>query len=190
MSLYASYGDSELFLRMKQGCELAFTEIYNRYWQKLFFVAGKKLDNLPLAEELIQDLFSDIWRRRETLEMPFGVSAYLGAALKYKIINARAKQHMESKYRQYAALHLSIADNSLDELLSFEELKDRLYESINKLPDRCKLSFTLNRQEGLRQKEIAIRMNISEKAVEHNIARAVKLLRINLRHFLTFVLLF
>lgn len=190
MTSYTTYDEIDLLMLLRQGDTLAFTEIYNRYWDKLFFVAGKKLDNLSVAEEIVQDIFSDIWLRREILVVPAGLSLYLAAALRYKIINIRVKRTHEMKYRRYAETHLSLVDNTVEETLSFEALQSQLSECVARLPERCRLSFRLSREAGLQQKEIANLMKISEKAVEHNISRALKTLRTSLRQFLATITFF
>ncbi|PVD52867.1 RNA polymerase sigma-70 factor [Terrimonas sp.] len=185
MTPYSTYDEVDLLILLRRGDSLAFTEIYNRYWDRLFFVAGKKLNDFAIAEEVVQDIFSDIWFRREHIIIPSGFSIYLAAALKYKVINIRIKRQRELKYLHFVKVQSSLADNTVEGTMSFEALQNQLSETVAKLPERCQLSFRLSREEGLKQKEIAQLMNISEKAVEHNISRALKTLRTSLRQFLT-----
>ena len=61
MSIYSKYSDGELLKFLRGGNEEAFREIYERYWKRMFYKAGKNLNNAALAEELVQDIFLDIW---------------------------------------------------------------------------------------------------------------------------------
>ncbi|HEY4198804.1 MAG TPA: sigma factor, partial [Mucilaginibacter sp.] len=61
--------DQELIARLGQGDRRAFTEIYKRYWERLFVVANNRLGNSEEAEEVVQDVFFSLWKRRETLQI-------------------------------------------------------------------------------------------------------------------------
>lgn len=183
MSTYFNYDDSMLMSLLKTGNEKAFTELYDRYWKKLFVVAVNKIRNLHVAEELVQDIFSDLWVRKETIELTGELHSYLAVALKYRIINYQSKQKRARDYVSYAASHHSYSDNSTQEFLSFEELKNRLAALVAKLPERCQLTYRLSREQGLTQKQIAQQLSISEKAVERNITRAMHSLKKDLGHF-------
>ncbi|GAA4312910.1 RNA polymerase sigma-70 factor [Compostibacter hankyongensis] len=174
---------------LRYGDSAAFTEIYNRFWDKLFSVAVNKLDgDLELAEELVQDIFLDVWQRRKTLAITGKLSAYLATAMKYKVIDSRIKRKRAKDFLQNAALYPPIADTSTEEQLSFDELRDRLAALVKELPRKCRLVYTLSKEAGFSQKEIARRLNISEKTVESHLSRAMKLLRAGLQHIFIFFL--
>jgi RNA polymerase sigma-70 factor (family 1) len=185
MKSYSSYQDHLLLKLLTKGNEDAFTEIYNRYWEKLFSVASNKVKDLSLAEELVQDIFLDLWKRRSTINITGELSAYLAVAMKYKVINAWVKQGRAEAFTQHAS-GFSMTDDSTREQLSFEELKDRLAVLVGKLPEKCQLVYRLSREVGLSQKQIAGHLDISEKTVESHISRAVK----SIQSGLDFILLF
>ncbi len=180
MSTKINYTDHALLSLTKLGDHRAFTEIYNRYWEKLFSVAGHKLNDFSLAEELVQDIFLDLWNRRNTIVVNGELGAYLAVAVKYKVIDARMKRNLAADYQRSARQNLSLADHSTEELLSFEELKDRLALFVARLPEKCQLVYKLSKQGGYSQKEIGRWLQISEKTVESHLSRAVKYLRTNL----------
>ncbi len=111
---------------LRTGEEGAFTEIYNRYWQILFNVAANKSNSLAEAEELVQDIFLDIWKRRETIDITSNLRAYLAVALKYRVINLLARRQKKIRFEQYALKKLSIADSSKEQWLGFNELNERI----------------------------------------------------------------
>jgi RNA polymerase sigma-70 factor, Bacteroides expansion family 1 len=174
MLVYSTYTDEELLRLLPTNDHNAFAELYERYWDKLLYLAGKKLGDLHEAEHIVQDVFLDLWHRRATLNIQQSVGGYLVVAIKYRIINAQAKRHrqllrmQEKPYDQF--------DNSTEEYLHWRELQHRYHHQLARLPEKCALAFSL-RNEGLSYKEIAAEMKVSEKTVEMHINRAFKALR-------------
>lgn len=184
----SSYTDQALLCLLQQGDEKAFTELYNRYWEKLLFIAGIKLRDLSIAEELVQDIFFDLWQRREKLVLAGELSHYLAVCMKHKVINVQAKRKRAMDYQAYAGKRMEMADNSTEHWLGFEELKGKLATLVAGLPERCRITYQMSRELGLSQKEIARTLQVSEKAVEGNLSRALKVLRTGLGHLHTFLL--
>ena len=179
MAHYCTYTDEELVQFLKKGDHTAFKELYERYWDKLLFLAGKKLGDLYEAEHIVQDLFLDLWHRRAGLDIHQSIGGYLVVAVKYRIINAQARRYKQAvKYSENIA-DIPQPDNSTENWLSFRELQDSLHHQLSRLPEKCALAFSL-RDDGLSYKQIAAEMNISEKTVEMHISRAFKVLRTSL----------
>lgn len=184
MQYYSSHTDLSLVRLLQQSDREAFTEIYNRYWERLFYVAGKKIKDLSEAESIVQDLFLDLWHRRETLEIESELSHYLAVAMKYRVINFQAKKERAVRY---ISQQPEGADTTTEEWLSFNELKGRLEKLVTQLPEKCRLAYHL-REEGLSQKEIAASMGVSENTVETHIGRALRFLRSGLTHIFSLFL--
>jgi RNA polymerase sigma-70 factor, Bacteroides expansion family 1 len=174
---YHTYEDDILLTLLAKGDKQAFTEIYDRYWEKLYYIAGKKVINLGEAENLVHDIFLDLWQRRETLVIQTRLSHYLAVAMKFRVLKLLARQKRMSKLTMEAKEWVG-ADNP-EKDLQFEDLNKKLGQLVNDLPPQCRIAFQL-RNEGRTQKEIASAMNIAEHTVERHISRALKSLRINL----------
>jgi RNA polymerase sigma-70 factor (ECF subfamily) len=176
MPAYNDLKDSELTTLLREDDHAAFTEIYNRYWEKLFVVANNRLKDESDAEEIVQDVFFSIWKRRKTLELQFTLHTYLSVAVKYQIIN-----HQASLYKQ--AIHQEVTEETIQGIdttclwFSEKELKQQLALSINKLPEKCRIVFLKSREEGKTNVQIAEELKISEKTVEAHITRAIHNLR-------------
>jgi RNA polymerase sigma-70 factor (ECF subfamily) len=180
--------DDTLVKFLRKGNDAAFTEIYHRYWSKLFSVAANKLNyDLKLAEELVQDIFLDLWHRREVLDIRGSLSVYLAAAMKYKVIDARLKKKRMAAHAEKLAAQASLSDTSTEKQISFDELQHELSALVSSLPEKCRLVYKLSREAGYSQKEIAHHLSISEKTVESHLSRAVKTLRLGLKNFLTHI---
>ncbi|QES89019.1 RNA polymerase sigma factor [Rhizosphaericola mali] len=179
---YEKYDDIVLIDLLVQNDEIAFIEIYTRYWDKMYNVACNKLNEYYIAQEIVQNIFISLWERRYTLNLKTPLNIYLAAALKYQVINARQKKVRENNYVKYMTQNSSHADlNSTEHHLSFKELQDRLTSVVTSLPTQCQLVYKLKKEEGLTAKEIAQKLGITEKAVESNFTRAIKRIKNSLK---------
>lgn len=185
-SSYSILDDNELLRLLQLENGAAFTEIYNRWWDKIYSIAANKLHNLTEAEEVVQDIFLEIWNRRKTLQVTTSLPAYLATAVKYKVINILAERNRQLRYQQHAAQTGNPMDLSTEQWLRFEELQDRLAAAVTALPEKCRLVFQLSREEGLSHKEIADKVGISEKTVEAHLTKALRTLRTELRSLWVF----
>lgn len=169
--------DTELVALLKNDNHAAFTELYNRYWKLLFYVAFKRLEVYDEAEEVVQDVFTDIWSRRTTLIIHTSFKYYLATATQYQVMNRMAKMN-----RRLEAVRLSAKNETTDQLpadqrLLFQELEAQINSLVKELPEKCSLVYQLSRHDGLTNKEIAARLDISEKTVENQITKALARIR-------------
>ena len=183
MATYAAYSDTELLDLLRSGDRTAFSEIYNRYWKRIFTVAVNKIGQLEEAEEIVQDIFVSMWNRRESIIITTTLNAYLSVSVKYRVIKILAKRNLYNKFTDYSLHILSPTDNSTQNWLEFEELKSQLETLVAQLPEKCRLVYKLSREEGMSQKQIAKEFDISEKTVEAHIGKALKHLRTGLGQF-------
>ena len=192
MDLSAVNFDREKYLlgRFQAGSVDAFTEIYNLYWKKLFFVAASKLQNPAEAEEAVQDIFLDIWRRRTELNITTSLSCYLSACVKYKVINVLSKRYQQMLYVQSQASGVDGAECSVEDRLQYLQLKNELSKETAKLPEKCRLVFQLSREKGYSHKNIATLLGIAEKTVESHLTKALRTLRASLSHISPVLFLF
>ncbi|MGX5819835.1 RNA polymerase sigma factor [Chitinophaga lutea] len=180
MGVYQAYTDAELMQLLKHSDEAAFTEVYHRYWRLLFAVAVNKLGDLTLAEDLVQDVFADIWNRREMIELNGSLRAYLAVAVKYKVIDARHRRSVNDQHERNAAARHPQADESLERQVHFEDLRDKLAQFVAELPEKARLVYQLSREGGYAHRQIAERLQTSEKNVEYHLYRALRILRIRI----------
>lgn len=182
---FSSHTDLALVALLTQGNEAAFTELYSRYWKRMVVQAYMKVQNGEDAREIVQDIFLDLWNRREKLDLQHGFHTYLSAAVKYRVLRWLAEEKNEQVKR--SRLHLSEKDSSTQEWLDFQELQHDLEKAVQQLPDKCQLVFRLSREAGLSGNEIARQLDISPKTVETHLSRALKSLRTSFRHFFYFL---
>jgi RNA polymerase sigma-70 factor (ECF subfamily) len=188
MNDFGTYEEKDLLYKLQSGDVTAFATIYNQHWKKMFYLAGSKLQNLAEAEELVQDIFLDLWKRRGELKIAGCLSSYLCACIKYKVINVLAKRSQQKRYLLHSSHQPGLLiDNTTDERIRLEELQYQLMNETEKLPAKCKMVFRLSREQGYTQKQIATRMGISEKTVESHLSKALRTLRVGLSQFISFL---
>ncbi len=135
------------------------------------------------CKDLIQDIFTWLWERRDILEIST-LKSYLHSAVKYKVANYF--RHGKVRDSFFSELeNIPPEQSCIDTSLEVKELTAIILEFTNNLPKRCREVFILSRNENLTNKEIAKTLSISEKTVENQITAALKKLRISLGNTFT-----
>lgn len=173
---YQKLSDEELVDFLKSDNETAFEEIYNRYWYKLFGVAYHEIGTKEEAEELVHDLFESLWNRRQASVIKH-LSSYLVVSIKHLSTNYIKSQITQRKYQEYLIFSQMQQSNSTDETVHFTDLSKAVEEAMKKLPEKSCEIFKLSRFENQSVKDIAHRMNLSEKAVEYHLTKTLKVLK-------------
>lgn len=190
MVSYSGLTDRELADLLRTGDEAAFKVIYKKYWDKLLVVAGRRLNDIEEAEEAVQDIFLNLWKRRESFQLKVGFDNYFAVAIKFEVINRLAKKARESQRNNAFAKMLSEPQKSSFEPFDFDMLQKQLEHTISSLPPKCQLVFRMSREKGHTNKKIALELEISEKAVEKQITHALKVLKTRFRVFSTLLFFF
>ena len=178
--------ERQLLLSLQQGDESAFTEIYTRYSRKLLAIAFNYSRDPDLAEEIVQDIFLSLWERSSSLQIE-SLEAYLATAVKFAIFR---QIYTQKKRIELAKTHYKIETIVLDEDKIYAKFLDEYIQGIiETLPKKCRIVFQYSRNMHLNNKEIAEKMNISEKTVESHMTKALKTIRNNLSNSGTITLL-
>jgi RNA polymerase sigma-70 factor (family 1) len=185
--MYASYTEATLLDALRAGDEGAFAEVYKRYSFRLFTVAYQKLKSREVAEELVQDLFENLWVRRATTQIE-QLDYYLFSAIKYRIINYIKTQKLRDGYQLYLQVTASEKNTETEESLALNDLTSAFLAGVQGLPEKSREVFQLSRLEHCSVSEISVRVNLSEKTVEYHLTKSLKLLRRYLREFLLTVI--
>jgi RNA polymerase sigma-70 factor (ECF subfamily) len=169
---------SEWIEEIRGGSEQAFEKLFNTFAPGLCAFLTRYVGSQAVAEDLVQDLFLTLWRRRAELHIEGAVSTYLLRAAKNRAQNHLRSVRVTEKFR-LAHLH-NVDERSVEaELLSTLDLQ----EAIEKLPPRCRLVFTMCRQQGYTYQKIADELGLSVKTVDTQMQRAMKALRARLHPF-------
>ena len=190
MDAYSTYTDQQLLTLLRDSDERAFTEIYNRYWNKLFAVAYHRLEDEMEAEEIVQDIYVSLWKRRKDIQLYHPLKSYLSIAVKYQVITHLARLKRRKDYEGYLAKSFLNRAETTSEWLSEKELRAQIATCISRLPEKCRIVFLMSREQGMSNDLIAKNLQISPKTVEGHITKALHLLRaaLKLLHILLFFL--
>lgn len=143
------------------------------------------------AEELVQDMFTQLWDKRAQLELRTSLRSYLFTAARNRCLNFIKHQNVRAQHEDHVKGAPPNSEADASAAMEQAELKACIDQAISALPDRCREAFRLSRFDGLSYKEIAARMDISPRTVEVQIGKALKILRAELREYfpLIFILL-
>jgi len=188
MTSYNSHTDKQLLSLLQNSDEAAFTEIYNRYWDKLFSVAYHRIHDELEAEEIVQDIFVSLWNRREAIQLVHSLNTYLSVAVKYQVITRLAQARRKRKYEEQLRLSADETVETTMNWLNEKELKRQIAQCVTSLPEKCRLVFLMSREQHLSNADIAQELQVAEKTVEGHITKALQVLRTALKLVLLLVL--
>jgi len=188
MSTYNNLSDIQLTELLKASDRIAFTEIYNRYHKLVLIEAYKKLRNLDQAKDIVQDLFTTLWLKRENVPIVSNLAGYLITAVKNSILNFFEHQHVQSKYIASLADYVNTGNIAhTDYLVREKEWEKYICAAIESLPIKMKAVFNLSRKSNLTHKEIARKLSLSERTVNAQILNAILRLKAKFGSFLLFL---
>lgn len=168
---------------LKSGNRDIFKNLFNELYPQLIRYSTTITADHESSRELVQDLFLNLWEKRNSLKINGSIKAYLFTAIYHKSLNWIRNQRLREKYRDHPVeIHLwfpgiSAPDNQDPFLL------EAIEKEISLLPERCREVFSRFAVLGESQSEIAVALGISEKTTENHLLRARKILRGRLKNF-------
>ncbi len=166
----------EILQFLKQSDQRGMEILFGEYFEMLCFRSIRIVKYREIAEDLVQDLFLEIWNKRETLNITSNIKSYLFRSIVNRSLNwIRSNKQILEEVDESVTQRSDNYNASHD--LQKNELEDYITKCIDELPEKCRLTFILSRFEELSYKEIAEKLDVSIKTVENQICKALKLLR-------------
>ena len=159
---------------------LFFEQTFKSEFDSLCNMANKIVGSQEIAEDLVQNLFLSIWKKRNKIKVKSSVKAYLTSS----IINLSYNHIRSQKRRDSLRPHSDLISNQTEQAIHFNELHNRIDAAIKKLPPKCQVIFSLSRFQGMSNSQIASHLEISNKTVENQIGIALKKLRKELQPYI------
>lgn len=187
----------ELISDLRNGDEKAFTTFFGEYFKQICQFAITYVNDEAVAKNIVQDAFVKLWENKANINEGSSIFSFLLTITKYDCLNYLKHLQVENKFRKrteenqkrlelnYSALQRLEIDN-----IDYEKMMEIVEKTINSLPPQCQQVFRLSRFENLSNKEIADKLNISVKAVEANITRALKIFREKLKDYIVILVTF
>lgn len=168
---------------MDENFDLTYKLLFRKYYTNLLFYATRIVGEEE-AEDVVQDVFVELWRRQESMTVGDQIQAFLYRAVYTRALNVLKHRDIKNSYE---AVMLEIHQkriefyqpdsNDVVKRIEDGELRRELFDAINELPDKCKMVFKLSYMHDMKNKEIAETMGISLRTVEAHMYKALKLLR-------------
>jgi RNA polymerase sigma-70 factor, ECF subfamily len=190
--------DEALLTEIQSGSKEAFEVLYRTFYPDLCDYLYRYIDTPTICEELIQDLFMNIWMNRESWNPTDSLSSYLYVSARNRALDYLKHLEVEERYLKSQKISINSRIFSMNDLpedlvnredkTELDDFSMRVEEAILNLPPRSRQIFRLSREDGLTYREIAEYLGLSVKTVETQIGRALQKLRDNLTSRLTVLL--
>ena len=176
--------ESHILEKIRQGDLEAYETIFKAYYQSLCIFALRYLKRTDLAEEIVQDIFVNIWEKRSSLVFEVSLKSYLYRAVHNNSLKFLQHQKVVDKHAKRVMDRGEDYFSEPSQNLQVEELNAKLGIAFAAMSDKTREIFEMSRNEGLKYQEIAEKLRISVKTVEAHMGNALKILRENLKDFI------
>lgn len=173
------HSNTQFLLNIQQQIALgnaqAFRALYDLYFQKLWQFAKAIVKTKDSATEVVDEVFVNIWRNKASIQKIENLKVYLYTATRNKALTFLSKQAQQKLFNPFDDANVEIYDElSPDQQMITTEIFHKIHQAVNHLPPKCKIIFKLVREEGLKYKEVAKVLQISENTVDAQMVVAVK----------------
>jgi RNA polymerase sigma-70 factor (ECF subfamily) len=176
--------------RLKDSDEKAFEAVFYAWYHSLLRFCNEYIFDTEISRNIVQSVYMKLWERRKSIDESKSLKAFLFTMARNECLSYL--RHLKTEVSFVKNISSTFEDqmlayDALSELdfthMDLEKIESIINETVASLPDRCREVFCMSRYENLKNREIAIKLNITEKAVEANISRAFKILRVNLKDY-------
>ena len=189
MSVIHGISEKDLIVRLKNGDQTAFELIFHFYYPGLVIYSAQFLKDRAEAEEVVQDFFVRLWQKHQHLIPADSLKNYLFSSVRNGSLNVLKHKKIEEKYLK-EMLDLTAHHLAYDpDLYVVSELQEKIKSGIDGLPGQCRKIFIMNRIQGIKNEDIALELEISKRTVETQISKALKLLRVLLKDYVSLLFL-
>jgi RNA polymerase sigma-70 factor (ECF subfamily) len=170
---------------LKNGNAHVFSVIFKTYYRDMALFGGTILPDRAACEDIVQSIFLKLWSERATLVIETSLKSYLLKAVRNACLDEIRHRNIVLEHES-RTLSGNLPDGPADteNYILYSDLQKHLRQALERMPGTCRESFELNRFDGLKYREIAKKLNVSERTVEVRIGKAIDFLRKYLREFL------
>ena len=162
----------------------AYSELYHRYWKRLYKIACTKVGTEEDALDIVQELFIDFWQRRAELKIEKSVETYLVSSLFYKVFMHFRKRGLEEKHLENYTYYLDQLETGIvpagfddQQEAEYTELVELVADTIEQMPEKMREVFNLKHTQALSISEISELLGISTQTVKNQLSNAMQKLR-------------
>ncbi|MBO9594639.1 MAG: RNA polymerase sigma-70 factor [Niabella sp.] len=178
MAIENAYNEAELIADMKQGGTEAFTRIFKQYRDQVFAFSFALTKSRETAEDLVQEIFSKLWERRDQIDPLQSFQGYVKRITYNHVMSFFRKVKLEKALQKELYLNTQVLRLEQQQAGAFDNESVRFYNVlVEQLPEQRKKAYLLSRDEGLSYEAIAAVMGISKNTVRNHIAGALQFIR-------------
>ena len=181
--------EESLLSDLQNGKEEALDTLFRSHYTYLCQVVFRMIGDRNLAEDLVQEVFYELWRKRSQLNIRQSIRAYLKRSAVNRTLNYIRDQKLVVDDESSMPLDLATPEAGVEQQLEAEELQQEINLAISELPERCRIVFSLSRFEHLSNQQIADQLGISIKTVENQMTKALRYLREKLSPYIGLIIL-
>lgn len=172
--------ERSLVLRLTEGDEDAFCELYAAYKNRLIYFAMRFLKSREYAEDIFQDVFTVIWQSRRFINPDASFSSYLYTIVRNRILNQLRELTTQENFREHILSQaVNYTNETHDEILA-NDLRRFISGALQQLTPRQREIFTMSREQQMSHREIAEALGISIFTVQESISLSLRTLRLYL----------
>ncbi len=164
--------------------ETAFEHLFRRFFRELHVYSYSILRDWDLAEEVVQTLFLKMWENGSWKRVETSVKSFLYRAVYHESLNVLRQHQVRQRYQHRTMYVMRNEAEHPVARIELNELEERIRESLNRLPEKCRTIFQLSRFSELKYHEIASQLGISVKTVETQMGKAIRILKHDLKDYL------
>ena len=182
MGNFSKHSDDEvLWALIRDDDQRAFKALYERYWTPLWSYARNAMSNSDDAEDIVQELFTNLWEKRASLQITSSLKAYLFRATLNKVIDRADRSNYQSTYLDDLKRTYDEGIDTVDSELFEKELMSRFEACMQKMPPKMRTIFSLSRIEQMTHQQISDYLKISRDNVNRQIKNALIILKRSLQ---------
>jgi RNA polymerase sigma-70 factor (family 1) len=195
----ANSTDEELFVKIStESDHSAFKELFDKYWQSLYALATRKTGEEHSAMDIVQDLFVDLWNRREAIEIKSSFKGYILSTLQYKVFSYYKTKGISKKlikdFQEFSQAYAKTDHFDFTEIKDMEIRDEAMHllieETIEAMPGKMREIFKLSRSGNYSVSQLAERLNLSQQTIKNQVSNALSRLKEATKYTVASVIIF
>ena len=181
--------EEKLLEAFLQGDQQAFSQLFKLHYEGACRYVIRLVKDEDTTEEIVQSTFVNLWDKREMISSDITFKSYLFRSAYNTALNYLKHRKVMTTYVNKKQDNFGVSKQSYVSYQPDFEIQQRINDALDTLPPQCQKVFRMSREEGLKYHEIADELGISKKTVEVHMGKALKMLRVRLKDYLTIFIL-
>lgn len=179
----AAHHDDNWYIEgIRESDTSVFSDFFDEYYLDLVMFCGNYVRNLQTCEAIVTSVFLSVWEKRVTLAPGRPIKPYLITAVRNRAMN-EIRHHKVKDVHERRVLEDSILEiNDVENYIFYSELKSNYDSIVDGLPETIRDTFLMFMEDGMKTMDISKKMNITQRAVEMRLKKALDMIKKSLTH--------